>query len=124
MLDMYREVLITARGRDETRCWTCTARCGSWLGVDVRQRFIEALLSLQPVRLLLAFALRDKRRSSWIVLSLSALYSPQANVCVLLAQRQDYGQSKMNVIMIHRFYIALCSALEQTHCAHVACDSE
>ena len=27
-------------------------------------------------------------------------------------------------IIIHRFYTALFSALEQTHCAHVACDSE
>ena len=25
---------------------------------------------------------------------------------------------------IHSFYIVLFSALEQTHCAHVACDSE
>ena len=29
-----------------------------------------------------------------------------------------------DIIIIHRFYIALFSALEQTHCAHVACDSE
>ena len=28
------------------------------------------------------------------------------------------------IIIIHSFYIALSSALEQTHCAHVACDSE
>ena len=28
------------------------------------------------------------------------------------------------IIIIHSFYIALFSALEQTHCAHVACDSE
>ena len=27
-------------------------------------------------------------------------------------------------LIIHRFYIALFSALEKTHCAHVACDSE
>ena len=27
-------------------------------------------------------------------------------------------------IIIHSFYKALFSALEQTHCAHVACDSE
>ena len=27
-------------------------------------------------------------------------------------------------IIIHSFYIALFSALEQTQCAHVACDSE
>ena len=27
-------------------------------------------------------------------------------------------------IIIHRFYTALFSALGQTHCAHVACDSE
>ena len=26
--------------------------------------------------------------------------------------------------VVDRFYIALFSALEQTHCAHVACDSE
>ena len=25
---------------------------------------------------------------------------------------------------IHSFYVVLFSALEQTHCAHVACDSE
>ena len=28
------------------------------------------------------------------------------------------------IIIIHSFYIALFSAHEQTHCAHVACDSE
>ena len=28
------------------------------------------------------------------------------------------------IIIIHSFYIALFSALEQTHCAHIACDSE
>ena len=28
------------------------------------------------------------------------------------------------VIIIHSFYIALFSALEQTHCAHLACGSE
>ena len=28
------------------------------------------------------------------------------------------------IIIIHSFYIALFSALEQTHCAHVACDSD
>ena len=28
------------------------------------------------------------------------------------------------VIIIHRFYTALFFVLEQTHCAHVACDSE
>ena len=28
------------------------------------------------------------------------------------------------IIIIHSFYIALFSALKQTHCAHVACDSE
>ena len=28
------------------------------------------------------------------------------------------------IIMINRFSIALFSALEQTHCAHVACGSE
>ena len=28
------------------------------------------------------------------------------------------------IIIIHSFRIALFSALEQTHCAHVACDSE
>ena len=28
------------------------------------------------------------------------------------------------IIIIILFYIALFSALEQTHCAHVACDSE
>ena len=28
------------------------------------------------------------------------------------------------IIIINSFYIALFSALEQTHCAHVACDSE
>ena len=28
------------------------------------------------------------------------------------------------IITVIRFYIALFSALEQTHCAHVACDSE
>ena len=28
------------------------------------------------------------------------------------------------IIIIHSFYIALFSAREQTHCAHVACDSE
>ena len=28
------------------------------------------------------------------------------------------------IIIIHRFYITLFSALEQTQCAHVACDSE
>ena len=33
VLDVHSEVLIMARGRDETRCWTCTARCWSWLGV-------------------------------------------------------------------------------------------
>ena len=31
---------------------------------------------------------------------------------------------KLNNIIIHRFYITLFSALEQAHCAHVACDSE
>ena len=28
------------------------------------------------------------------------------------------------VVVLGRFYIALVSAVEQTHCAHVACDSE
>ena len=28
------------------------------------------------------------------------------------------------IIIIHSFYIALFSELEQTQCAHVACDSE
>ena len=28
------------------------------------------------------------------------------------------------IIIIHCFYIALFSALQQTHCAYVACDSE
>ena len=28
------------------------------------------------------------------------------------------------IIIIHSFYIALFSALKQTHCAHVTCDSE
>ena len=28
------------------------------------------------------------------------------------------------IIIIHTFYIALFFALEQTHCAHVACDSK
>ena len=28
------------------------------------------------------------------------------------------------LLFLHSFYIALFSALEQTHCAHVACDSE
>ena len=29
-----------------------------------------------------------------------------------------------DIIIINRFYIVLFSALEQTHCAIVACDSE
>ena len=33
-------------------------------------------------------------------------------------------RGKIIIIIIHSFYIALFSALEQTHCAHVACDSE
>ena len=28
------------------------------------------------------------------------------------------------VVVVDRFYIALFSALEQTHCAHVSCDSK
>ena len=28
------------------------------------------------------------------------------------------------IIIIHSFYIALFSVLEQTHCTHIACDSE
>ena len=31
---------------------------------------------------------------------------------------------QMVIIIIHNFYTALFSALEQTHCAHVACDSD
>ena len=30
----------------------------------------------------------------------------------------------LTIIIIHSFYIALFSALEQTHCTYVACDSE
>ena len=30
----------------------------------------------------------------------------------------------ITIIIIHSFYIALFSALEQTHCVHVACDPE
>ena len=33
-------------------------------------------------------------------------------------------QGRCIIVIIHSFYIALFSALEQTHCAHVACDSE
>ena len=32
--------------------------------------------------------------------------------------------SHVRLLLIHGFYIALFSALEQTHCALVACDSE
>ena len=28
------------------------------------------------------------------------------------------------IIIVYHFYIVLFSALEQTHCAHVSCDSE
>ena len=32
--------------------------------------------------------------------------------------------NERNIINTDRYYIALFSALEQTHCAHVACNSE
>ena len=35
-----------------------------------------------------------------------------------------HGRRRSGIIIIDRFYIALFPALEQTHCAHVACDSE
>ena len=37
---------------------------------------------------------------------------------------QNTKWSNLLFLFIHRFYIALFSALKQTHCAHVACDSE
>ena len=38
-------------------------------------------------------------------------------------REQRFSRSRKNII-IHSFYKALFSALEQTHCVHVACDSE
>ena len=37
---------------------------------------------------------------------------------------QPFTLAARIIIIIHRFSTALFSALEQTHCAHVACDSE
>ena len=35
-----------------------------------------------------------------------------------------WGGAKVVIVIVDRFYIALFSALEQTHCALVACASE
>ena len=47
-------------------------------------------------------------------------------VVVAVVVSHFYGSfsSDSIVIIIHCFYIALFSALQQTHCAYVACDSE
>ena len=47
-------------------------------------------------------------------------------VCVVVVVSHFYGSlsSDSIIIIIHCFYIALFSALQQTHCAYVACDSE
>ena len=48
------------------------------------------------------------------------------SVCVVVVVSHFYGSlsSDSIIIIIHCFYIALFSALQQTHCAYVACDSE
>ena len=47
-------------------------------------------------------------------------------VAAVVVVSHFYGSfsSDSIVIIIHCFYIALFSALQQTHCAYVACDSE
>ena len=56
------------------------------------------------------------------------MYQTKSNSTKYNEKRSILENSRMFCVIIihiiHSFYIALFSDLEQTHCAHVACDSE
>ena len=56
------------------------------------------------------------------------MYQTKSNSTKYSEKRSILENSRMFCVIIihiiHSFYIALLSALEQTHCTHVACDSE
>ena len=57
------------------------------------------------------------------IVYLSLHHHHQNDFCIKMGSDESHFMFII-LIMIDSFYIALFSALEQTQCAHVACDSE
>ena len=95
-------------------------------------------VTLAILLLLIPFYRRVRNRQCAILLTCSDLIKIRESHFTLRVLFQDippeknvYFFKEINlsgaeriIIIIHSFYITQFSALEQTHCAHVACDSE